>query len=113
MHADAQRRLRATERCRPVGDEWTDEALARLPGVGLHERMLLPIDRASAFFDSLQLPAPLDEASDLVLKEVRSRLNYLLDVGLGYLTLDRHSRTLSAGEVQRINLTTALGTSLV
>ncbi|NLG78192.1 MAG: excinuclease ABC subunit UvrA, partial [Xanthomonadaceae bacterium] len=112
-HADAQRTLRAAERFRPVGAEWTEEALARLPGVGLHELMLLPIDRASAFFDSLQLPAPLDEASDLVLKEVRSRLKYLLDVGLGYLTLDRQSRTLSGGEVQRINLTTALGTSLV
>ena len=59
------------------------------------------------------MPAPLDEASDLVLREIRSRLGYLLDVGLGYLTLDRQSRTLSGGEVQRINLTTALGTSLV
>ena len=59
------------------------------------------------------LPAPLDEASDLVLREIRSRLKFLLDVGLGYLTLDRQSRTLSGGEVQRINLTTALGTSLV
>ncbi|KAG1387915.1 hypothetical protein G6F59_016194 [Rhizopus arrhizus] len=45
--------------------------------------------------------------------EVRARLKFLCDVGLGYLTLDRQSRTLSGGEVQRINLTTALGTSLV
>jgi excinuclease ABC subunit A len=50
---------------------------------------------------------------DLLLQEIRSRLHYLIDVGLGYLTLDRQSRTLSGGEVQRINLTTALGTSLV
>src|SRR3546814_5591343 len=49
-------------------------------------------------------------SSDL---EVRARLKFLCDVGLGYLTLDRQSRTLSGGEVQRINLTTALGTSLV
>ncbi|MDP2346216.1 MAG: excinuclease ABC subunit A [Gammaproteobacteria bacterium] len=55
----------------------------------------------------------LDEATQLLMTEVRSRLGYLLDVGLGYLTLDRQSRTLSGGEVQRINLTTALGTSLV
>ena len=53
------------------------------------------------------------ERLDLVLREVRGRLGYLLDVGLPYLTLDRQSRTLSGGEVQRINLTTALGTSLV
>ena len=45
--------------------------------------------------------------------ELRTRLHFLCDVGLGYLTLDRQSRTLSGGEVQRINLTTALGTSLV
>ena len=75
--------------------------------------MLLPIDRCAAFFERLALPAPLDQASDLVLREIRSRLKFLLDVGLGYLTLDRQSRTLSGGEVQRINLTTALGTSLV
>src|SRR6185436_5385329 len=59
------------------------------------------------------LPAPLDEATDLLLTEIRARFDYLHQVGLGYLTLDRQSRTLSGGEVQRINLTTALGTSLV
>ena len=55
----------------------------------------------------------LDDALKLLLDEVRTRLKYLCDVGLQYLTLDRQSRTLSGGEVQRINLTTALGTSLV
>ena len=55
----------------------------------------------------------MDQAADLLLGEIRSRLRYLCEVGLGYLTLDRQSRTLSGGEVQRINLTTALGTSLV
>ena len=49
----------------------------------------------------------------LLFEEVCTRLKYLSDVGIGYLTLDRQSRTLSGGEVQRINLTTALGTSLV
>jgi excinuclease ABC subunit A len=49
----------------------------------------------------------------LLYEEIRTRLKYLCDVGIGYLTLDRQSRTLSGGEVQRINLTTALGTSLV
>ena len=75
--------------------------------------MLLPIDRLAGFFDALKLPAPLDQATDLLLTEIRARLRYLQQVGLGYLTLDRQSRTLSGGEVQRINLTTALGTSLV
>jgi excinuclease ABC subunit A len=83
------------------------------PGLAIHEIMLLPIERCRAFFEELSLPAPLDEATDLLLREVRARLRYLVEVGLGYLTLDRQSRTLSGGEVQRINLTTALGTSLV
>ncbi len=68
--------------------------------------------RARAFFETLDLPAPLDEATDLLLTDIRARFSYLGEVGLGYLTLDRQSRTLSGGEVQRINLTTALGTSL-
>jgi excinuclease ABC subunit A len=83
------------------------------PGLNIRELMLLPIDEAGAFFARLELPAPLDEAADLLLREIRTRLKYLTDVGLGYLNLDRQSRTLSGGEVQRINLTTALGTSLV
>src|SRR4029079_5757007 len=74
---------------------------------------VLPLARAREFFVGLTLPAPLDEAADLLLAEVRARFAYLCEVGLGYLTLDRQSRTLSGGEVQRINLTTALGTSLV
>jgi excinuclease ABC subunit A len=85
----------------------------RRPGLTMHDLMLLPVERTRAFFASLHLPAPLDEATDLLLAEIRARLGYLCDVGLGYLTLDRQSRTLSGGEVQRINLTTALGTSLV
>jgi excinuclease ABC subunit A len=83
------------------------------PGVNIRELMLLSIDDSRRFFDTLTLPAPLDEATDLLLREIRARLRYLTDVGLGYLNLDRQSRTLSGGEVQRINLTTALGTSLV
>ncbi len=82
-------------------------------GRSLHEVMLLPIEQGLGFFDSLRLPAPLDEAAEYLLNEIRTRLRYLVEVGLGYLTLDRQSRTLSGGEVQRINLTTALGTSLV
>ncbi|MGB1109957.1 MAG: excinuclease ABC subunit UvrA, partial [Gammaproteobacteria bacterium] len=90
-----------------------DDVWPGLPGLNIHDIMGLPIDTARAFFDQLKLPAPLDETTDLLLQEVRSRLHYLGEVGLGYLCLDRQSRTLSGGEVQRINLTTALGTSLV
>jgi excinuclease ABC subunit A len=82
-------------------------------GRNIRELMLLPIDDCLRFFATLALPAPLDDAVELVLREIRARLKYLSDVGLGYLNLDRQSRTLSGGEVQRINLTTALGTSLV
>jgi len=81
--------------------------------LSIHELTLLAIERTRAYIDRLELPAPLDQATELLLDEIRARLRYLCEVGLGYLTLDRQSRTLSGGEVQRINLTTALGTSLV
>jgi len=98
----------------PRGTGWTREQLEALPGLGLHDMMLLSIERLRKFFDTLETPADLpDEALKLLMDEIRTRLKYLNDVGIGYLTLDRQSRTLSGGEVQRINLTTALGTSLV
>jgi excinuclease ABC subunit A len=90
-----------------------DDAFAALPGLSIHDLMMLPVERTLAFFARVELPQPFDDAAMLVLGEIRSRLHYLCDVGLRYLTLDRQSRTLSGGEVQRINLTTALGTSLV
>jgi excinuclease ABC subunit A len=105
--------LRSAARFLPRGASWTEETLRDLPGLSIHDVMLLPVERACDFFRGLELPRPLDEATDLLLGEIRGRFGYLADVGLGYLTLDRQSRTLSGGEVQRINLTTALGTSLV
>ncbi|MGA8005318.1 MAG: excinuclease ABC subunit UvrA, partial [Burkholderiales bacterium] len=90
-----------------------DATLWRIGPHSIHDLMLLPIERVRAFVDALALPAPVDEATELLLAELRSRLRFLTEVGLSYLTLDRQSRTLSGGEVQRINLTTALGTSLV
>ncbi|HVJ25092.1 MAG TPA: excinuclease ABC subunit A, partial [Burkholderiales bacterium] len=91
-------------RLKPEGLLW------KIDGKSIHDLVLQPISQTRAFFDKLRVE---DEATDLLLKEIRTRLRYLCDVGLGYLTLDRQSRTLSGGEVQRINLTTALGTSLV
>lgn len=73
--------------------------------------MNLPIEDIKRFFDVL-LQETCDEAVRLVAEEIRTRLTYLIDVGVGYLTLGRQSRTLSGGEVQRVNLTTALGTNL-
>ncbi|MCA3217315.1 MAG: excinuclease ABC subunit UvrA [Burkholderiales bacterium] len=100
-------------RYKPVHAHWSAATLQNMPGLSVHDLMLLPLDRVRAFFDRIQFTGVLDEATELLLDEVRARLKFLCDVGLGYLTLDRQSRTLSGGEVQRINLTTALGTSLV
>ncbi|HUL91658.1 MAG TPA: excinuclease ABC subunit UvrA [Burkholderiales bacterium] len=110
---DADRVLDPGRRFMPQGAKFGDEVLRALPGFTVHDLVLLPAERTRAFFEHLHLPAPLDEATDLLLTEIRARLRYVQEVGLGYLTLDRQSRTLSGGEVQRINLTTALGTSLV
>jgi excinuclease ABC subunit A len=111
---DADGVMAPAKRVLPKGTAWSREQLGALPGLCLHDLMLLPIDKLRRFFDGLTLPSSmLDEALKLLLDEVRTRLRYLCDVGLGYLQLDRQSRTLSGGEVQRINLTTALGTSLV
>jgi excinuclease ABC subunit A len=95
-------------RVRMHADAWD-----QLPGLNVHDLMRLPVAHCRRFFDELRLPGAMDQAMNLLLEGVRSRLRYLREVGLGYLTLDRQSRTLSGGEVQRINLTTALGTSLV
>ncbi len=134
----------------PQGVQWSRAQLEALPGLTLHDLMLLPIDRLRRFFaqmgDEEIAPALIADSAGvasaggqndaesaagasaaaspaaasgdaqalkLLHDEVTTRLKYLCDVGIGYLTLDRQSRTLSGGEVQRINLTTALGTSLV
>ena len=98
-------------RLKPEALCWRLGATADAPDI--HTLTTWPLARTHAFFASLALPGALSDGLDQLLAEIRSRLTYLVDVGLGYLTLDRQSRTLSGGEVQRINLTTALGTSLV
>ncbi len=111
--ANAKAALGKQARFRPQGTALADSKFQKLPGLLIHDVMQLPLSDCAAFFKTLTLPAPLDQATELLLDEINSRLRYLCEVGLGYLTLDRQSRTLSGGEVQRINLTTALGTSLV
>jgi excinuclease ABC subunit A len=107
---DADAVVEPSRRFMPAGVTWAREQLEALPGLGLHDLMHLPIRRLRTFFAR---QTASDEALKLLFDEIGTRLAYLCDVGIGYLTLDRQSRTLSGGEVQRINLTTALGTSLV
>ncbi|MEE9226011.1 MAG: excinuclease ABC subunit UvrA [Bacteroidota bacterium] len=90
------------------------EALSvRIAGKTIHDLVQMSIARASEFYTNLDLTPYEQEVSKRILEELRKRLKYLVDVGIGYLTLDRMSSTLSGGESQRINLATALGSSLV
>jgi excinuclease ABC subunit A len=116
---DADAVLEPARRFMPASVQWTREQLEALPGLCLHDLMLMPIERLRRFFGRVEPTAEAHaergdlQALRLLFEEITTRLKYLVDVGIGYLTLDRQSRTLSGGEVQRINLTTALGTSLV
>ncbi|HEV8617976.1 MAG TPA: excinuclease ABC subunit UvrA [Candidatus Udaeobacter sp.] len=83
------------------------ETLLTLP-----EFQALPISGARDFLSKIDI-APTDSTAGMLRNEICTRLNYLCEVGVGYLTLDRSTRTLSGGEVQRVNLTTCLGASLV
>jgi excinuclease ABC subunit A len=115
--AQADAVLPPAQRYLPAGVRWSRAQLEALPGLCLHDLMLMPLTSLRRFFDSIA-PAQAGSAGEqqalkLLLEEINTRIRYLCEVGIGYLTLDRQSRTLSGGEVQRINLTTALGTSLV
>ncbi|NEX22253.1 excinuclease ABC subunit UvrA [Thiorhodococcus mannitoliphagus] len=109
----ADQAMAPQQRFRHVRTQMPQATWDALPGLSVHDLLCLPISSCRDFFQALRLDGLMDQAMDLLLTELRSRLGYLCEVGLGYLTLDRQSRTLSGGEVQRINLTTALGTSLV
>ncbi len=81
-------------------------------GLTLPEIAAQPVKRLAALFDAAELP-PGDPSSLLLREQIASRLRYLVEVGLGYLSLDRPTRSLSGGEIERVNLTTCLGASLV
>lgn len=85
----------------------------KVAGRTITELVKEPVDRLLDFFNNIQLDATDEAIANRLLMEIRSRLEFLSDVGLGYLTLDRLSSTLSGGESQRINLATSLGSSLV
>ncbi len=73
----------------------------------------MPIDQSLGFFEQLQLPGAKGEIADKILKEIRQRLQFLANVGLDYLSLDRSAETLSGGEAQRIRLASQIGAGLV
>ncbi len=85
----------------------------KVDGATIADLVKMPVDRLSEWFGSLSLSDTDARIAGRVLKEIINRLDYLKRVGLGYLTLDRISNTLSGGESQRINLATSLGSSLV
>ncbi|MET4083873.1 excinuclease ABC subunit A [Pedobacter sp. UYP30] len=90
-----------------------DASYVKVDGKSIVDAVLMPLDKAIVFFDSLKLEANQAKIAKRLLAEIQSRLLYLNNVGLGYLTLNRLSNTLSGGESQRINLATSLGSSLV
>ncbi|MCM1309516.1 MAG: excinuclease ABC subunit UvrA [Bacteroides sp.] len=85
----------------------------KVGGKTITELVTMPVSELRSWFDALQLNAEDSLIAARLLTEIRNRLTFLDDVGLGYLTLDRLSNTLSGGESQRINLATSLGSSLV
>jgi excinuclease ABC subunit A len=90
-----------------------EASYVRVGGYTITEILDRPIDELMPLFEGLELDAHEQKIADRLLKEIRNRIRFLYRVGLGYLTLNRRSNSLSGGESQRINLATSLGSSLV
>jgi excinuclease ABC subunit A len=90
-----------------------DANFVKIADYSITDVVLLPIEESLDFFNNLSLNDYDRQVSKRILPEIKSRLSFLKDVGLGYLTLNRQSNSLSGGESQRINLATSLGSSLV
>lgn len=90
-----------------------DASYVKVNGSSIQELVVMPCDELLSFFGSLELGENDAKIAKRLFTEITNRLQYLCDVGLGYLTLNRLSSTLSGGESQRINLSTCLGSSLV
>jgi excinuclease ABC subunit A len=96
------------------GSRLRREALqVKIDNKSIHEIVQMPIEYSLKFFEDLKLSEYDYTVAERVLKEIIKRLTFLNNVGIGYLTLDRYSNTLSGGETQRINLATSLGSALV
>lgn len=90
-----------------------DAQYVKINGTSITDLVLMPVDEVSAFFKTLVLPDHEQKIAARILIEINNRLDYLMQVGLGYLTLNRLTSTLSGGEYQRIKLATSLGSALV
>jgi excinuclease ABC subunit A len=108
-------RYRAYTRCSECeGSRLRKEAMyVKFQGKTIHDLVLSNIEELYFFFKDIRLTKYDEEIAGRILEEIKNRLTYLYEVGLGYLTLDRLTSTLSGGESQRINLATSLGSSLV
>ena len=89
-----------------------DASYVKVGGKDIGSLLELPIDQLQDFFSGLELNPYDEKVARRILVEIQSRLTYMLDLGLNYLTLNRRSNTLSCGETQRINLTRTLGSNL-
>ena len=90
-----------------------DATYVKVGRQSITELLLMPVEQLAKFFDQLTLSSHEQQIAERLLVEIRSRLDYMEQVGLGYLTLNRLTATLSGGEYQRIKLATALGSTLV
>ncbi len=90
-----------------------DAGYVKVGGKSITDLVLMPLDKTTTFFRELELPDYQKKVADRILIEIQNRLDYMERVGLGYLTLNRLTNTLSGGEYQRIKLATSLGSALV
>src|SRR5581483_9779885 len=88
-------------------------AMPVLPGFSIHDVTMMTVERAKRFFEKLRLGEEGEKIAEPLVREIVARLGFMYDVGLGYLTLDRKTGSLSGGEAQRIRLATQVGSGLV
>ena len=109
------REFMGEEECKTChGDRLKPEVLSiKINGTNIAELSKLSVEKSAEFFDKLELSEMKANIAELIIKEIKARLKFLNDVGLGYLTLNRAASTLSGGESQRIRLATQIGSGLV
>ena len=90
-----------------------EASYVKIGGKSVPELVEMPVSDLKVFFDTLSLTPAQNKVAERILPDIKNRLEFLLEVGLGYLTLNRLSSSLSGGESQRINLATSLGSALV